>query len=86
MRPIEKGLGLLPLPQESVSVPLSKHIYLLVFTGRQELSLCQYFELQLGNILDGKLECLWEILPPPSPYSRLSPGSYSCNQLYWQVH
>ena len=29
-------------PQEKVSVPLAKYIYLVVFTGRQELSLCHY--------------------------------------------
>ena len=38
-------------PQENVSVPLSKHLYLSVFTSRQELSQCHYLKLQLGNIL-----------------------------------
>ena len=52
------------LLQESVSVPLSKHIYSSVFTGRQELSQCHYFKLQLGKLLGGKLECLGEKLPP----------------------
>ena len=43
------GRGLGP-SQESVSVPLSKHIYLSVSTGRQELSQCHYFKLQLGKL------------------------------------
>ena len=44
------GRYLGPFPQETVTVPLSEHIYSLVFTGKQELSLCQYFVLQLGKI------------------------------------
>ena len=58
------GRGVGPSPQESVSVPLSKHIYLSVSTGRQELSQCHYFKMQLGNLLGGELECLGEKLPP----------------------
>ena len=54
------GRGLGPSPQESVSVPLSKHIYSSVSTGRQELSQCHYFKLQLGKLFGGKLECLGE--------------------------
>ena len=59
------GRGLGPSPQESVSVPLSELIYSSVSTGRQELSQCYYFILQLGKLLGGKLECLGEKLPPP---------------------
>ena len=55
-------------------MPQSKHIYLSVFTDRQELSLCYCFKLQLESILGRKLECLGEKLPSPS---RLNPG--------WQV-
>ena len=47
------GRGLEPSPQESVSVPLSEHIYSSVFTGRQELTVCYYFVLQLGKYLGG---------------------------------
>ena len=47
------GRGLGPSPQESVSVPLSEHIYLPVSTGRQELSQCHYFQLQLGKLFLG---------------------------------
>ena len=43
VHPIDRGLGFLPLLQENVCVPLSKHIYLSVFTGMQELSLCHLF-------------------------------------------
>ena len=64
------GRGLGPSPQESVRVPLSKHIYSSVFTSRQGLNLCHNLKLQLGKILGGgKLECLGEKLPP----SRLNP-------------
>ena len=62
---ISRGLG--PSPQESVSVLLSKHIYSSVSTGRQELSQCHYFKLQLGKLFfwgGGKLECSGEKLPP----------------------
>ena len=59
------GRGLGPSPQESVIVPLSKHIYSSVSTGRQELSLSHYFKLHLEKPLGGKLECLGEKLPPP---------------------
>ena len=52
-------------PQEKISVPLSKHIYLSVFTGRQELSHCHYSEVQLGNFGGEKF------LPLPTP-SRLN--------------
>ena len=58
------GRGLGPSPQESVSVPLSEHIYSSVSTGRQELSQSHYFKLQLGKLLGGKLECLGKKLPP----------------------
>ena len=68
---LDGGLG--PSPQENVSVPLSKHIHLSMITGRQELSLCQNFTLQLGRNFGGKHECLGEKLPPPS---RLNPGAY----------
>ena len=55
-------------PQKSVSVLLSKHIYSSVSTGRQGLTLCHYFKLQLGKLFGGKLECLGEKLPPtPHP-------------------
>ena len=59
------GRGLGPFPQENVSVPLSKHIYLSVFTVRQELSQYHY----------NTLNCNWKILgreaslPPPTPSS-----------------
>ena len=43
------GRGLRHSPQESASVLLSKRIYLSVCTGRQELSQCHYFKLQLRN-------------------------------------
>ena len=49
------GRGLGPSPQENVSVPLSEHIYSSVSTGRQELSQCHYFKLQLGKLLGGSL-------------------------------
>ena len=59
------GRGLGPSPQESVSVPLSEHIYSSVSTGRQELSQSHYFKLQLVKLWGGrKLECLGEKLPP----------------------
>ena len=61
------GRGLGPSLQESVSVPLSEHIYSSVSTGRQELSQCHYFILQMGELLEGKLECLGEKLPPHPP-------------------
>ena len=65
------GRGLGPSPQESVSVPLSEHIYSSVSTSRQELSLSHYFKLYLGKLFWGKFECLGEKLPPPSI---LNPG------------
>ena len=37
--------------QDGEYVPLLKHIHLLVFTDRQEFSLCHYLKLQLGIIL-----------------------------------
>lgn len=43
------------LGRESGGVPLLKHVYSSVFTGRQEISLCHYFKLQLGIFLGGKL-------------------------------
>ena len=49
------GRGLGPYPQENVSVPLSEHIYSSVSTGRQELSQCHYFKLQLGKLWGEKL-------------------------------
>ena len=58
------GRGLGPSPQESVSVPLSEHIYSSVSTDRQELSLSHYFKLHLRKCFGGKLECLREKLPP----------------------
>ena len=58
-----------PPPKKNDSVPLFKHIYSSVFSGRQELTLCHYYILQLGEKLEGKLECLGEKLPP----SRLNP-------------
>ena len=60
------GRGLGP-SQESAIVPLSKHIYSSVSTGRQELSLSHYFKLHLGKLffLEGGIF-------PPSP-SRLNP-------------
>ena len=68
------ALGRVPglSPLESVSVPLSEHIYSSVSTGRQELSQCHYFKLQLGKFLGGKLECLEEKLPPHPTPSRLN--------------
>ena len=66
------GRGLEPFPEESVSVPLSEHIYLSVSTGRQ-LSLSHYFKLHLGKPLGGKLECLGRSFPPTPP-SRLNPA------------
>ena len=60
------GRGLGPSPQESVSVPLSEHIYSSVFTGRQELSQCHYFKLQLGKLFfwgGGS----WSVKLPPPP-------------------
>ena len=57
------GRGLGPSPQESVNVFLSKHIYLSMSTGRQELSQCHYFKLQLGKIFLGK--SLSVCFPPP---------------------
>ena len=45
------GIGVWGNPlQESVSLPLSEHIYSSVFTGTQEFALCHYFVLQLGKI------------------------------------
>ena len=60
------GRGLGSSPQESVIVPLSEHIYSSVSTGRQELSLSHYFNLHLGKLFWGKLECLGE-KPPSHP-------------------
>ena len=48
------GRGLGPSPQESVSVLLFKRIYSSVYTGRQELSQCHYFKLQLGKLFRGE--------------------------------
>ena len=48
------GRGLRPSPQESVSVALSEHIYSSVSTGRQELSQCHYFKLQMGKLFGGE--------------------------------
>ena len=47
------GRGLGPSPQESVSVPLSEYIYSSASTGRQGLSQCHYFKLQLGKLFFG---------------------------------
>ena len=47
------GRGLKPSPQENISVPLSKHICLPVFTVRQELSLCHYLYWNWENSLGG---------------------------------
>ena len=65
------GRGLGPSPQENVSLPLSKQIYSSVFTGRQGLTLCHYFKLQLGKKLGEKL-----------PPSRLNPVMHNiyCKQ------
>ena len=43
------------LGRGSWGVPLLKHVYSSVFTGRQEISLCHYFKLQLGLFWGGKL-------------------------------
>ena len=64
------GRGLGPFPQESVSVPLSEHIYSSVSTGRQELSQCHYFKLQLGKPLGGEEAGVFGGKAPPS---RLNP-------------
>ena len=59
------GRGSGAFPQGSASVPLSKHINSSVFTGRQELSQCQYFKLQLGKFGGGgEFGCLGGKLPP----------------------
>ena len=58
---LSRGLG--PSPQESVSVPLSKHIYSSVSTSRQELSQWHYFKLQLRKLLGGSLS-VWGRAPP----------------------
>ena len=50
------------------NVPLFKHIYPSVFTGRQELF--YYFKLQLGRIFLGILECLGK-----APVHRLNSDS-----------
>ena len=52
------GRGLGPSPPGNGSVPQSKHIYSAMFTGRQELTICHCFKLQLGE----KLECSGEKL------------------------
>ena len=59
------GRGLGPSPQESVIVPLSKHIYSSVSTGRHELFLSHYFKLHLGNIWGGSLSVWERSFPPP---------------------
>ena len=52
---------------ESVSAPLFKHIYSSVFTGRQELSLCNYFVLaNWGKIGGGGSLSVWGRRLPPS--------------------
>ena len=56
------------------SVPLSRHTYLSVFTGRQELSFCYYctlFQLEC-SFYGGELEYLGKKLPPSTP-CRLNP-------------
>ena len=61
------GRGLGPFPQESVSVPLSEHIYSSVSTGRQKLSLSHYLKLHLGKLLGGGCLNVWgrSFLPTP---------------------
>ena len=49
---LSRSLG--PSPQESVSVPLSEHIYSSVSTGRQELPQCHYFKLQMRKLWGGE--------------------------------
>ena len=67
------GIGVWGNPlQESVSVPLSEHIYSSVFTGRQEFTLSHYFVLQLGKMWGGSLS-VWGRSLPPTPFSRLNP-------------
>ena len=61
------GRGLGPSLQKSVIVPLSKHIYSSVSTGRQELSLSPYFKLHLGKRLGGSLS-VWGRSFPPTPH------------------
>ena len=64
--------------QESVSVLLSKYIYLSVFTGRQEFSLGYYLNINSEKNISGqwgKLECLGRSPPPPPP-SRLNPAIF----------
>ena len=57
-------------------MPLSEHIYSSVSTGRQELSQCHYFKLQLGKLFGGKLECLGEKLPPSRLNSEIYMNEY----------
>ena len=67
------GRGLGPSPQESVSVPLSEHIYSSVSTGRQELSQCHYFKFAIGKTFGGEAGVFGGAVPPPPP-GRLNPG------------
>ena len=88
------GRGLGPSPQESVIVPLSEHIYSSVSTGRQELSECHYFKLQLGNPLGGEAGVFGGEASSPPP-SRLNPdkfvyhnynGSIIKSHKYYYIH
>ena len=56
--------------QENISMPLFKHIYSLVFTCRQELSLCRYLKLQLGKLWGrGARLSVWGRWGSPHPLS-----------------
>ena len=61
------SMGLGQPPPGSVSVPVLKHIYLSMFTGRQDFAPCHYFVLQLGKIW-GRSLSVWErSFPPTAP-------------------
>ena len=64
---LDRSLG--PPPQENVSMPLSKHVYSSVLTGRQGLTLCHNLKLQLGKIGGGEAGVFGEVPP-----SRLNPA------------
>ena len=60
-----------------------KHIQPLAFTGRQELSSCYYYKIQLENILGERLS-VWG--SSPHPLSRLNPSGIPAHYKTLQVY
>ena len=75
------------LLQESVSVPLSKHIYSSVFTGRQEFALCHYFVLQLGKVWGEAWVFGGDASPPRPPVDwTLTNTAMSLYRVMYAIH